>query len=179
MTQTTRSSFQVHPFHLVSPSPWPIYTSISLLVLTTSGVLTMHGFFAAQDFVFLGLLSVILSMVFWFRDIIGEGKIKINLWYFIIKILGINNNDNANVLNREDVNKMENIYEFEYYLAGLLERGACVYLPYKENIILNTILNPKIIFTCHIKDLNLYKLVKKNNKMGKVIFNLLTINYVI
>nr|YP_010632727.1 cytochrome oxidase subunit 3 [Pilophorus fibula]WBP64278.1 cytochrome oxidase subunit 3 [Pilophorus fibula] len=80
MTQTTRSSFQVHPFHLVSPSPWPIYTSISLLVLTTSGVLTMHGFFAAQDFVFLGLLSVILSMVFWFRDIIGEGKIKINTY---------------------------------------------------------------------------------------------------
>lgn len=97
MTQTTRSNFQVHPFHLVSPSPWPIYTSISLLVLTTSGVLTMHGFYAAQDFVFLGLLSVILSMVFWFRDIISEGKIKINLLYFIIKTLGINNNDNGNV----------------------------------------------------------------------------------
>nr|YP_010608731.1 cytochrome c oxidase subunit 3 [Drechslerella dactyloides]WAN89813.1 cytochrome c oxidase subunit 3 [Drechslerella dactyloides] len=38
MTNITRSNFQAHPFHLVSPSPWPLFTSISLLTLTTSGV---------------------------------------------------------------------------------------------------------------------------------------------
>jgi len=36
--------YQPHPFHMVSPSPWPILTSISLLTLTTSGALTMHVF---------------------------------------------------------------------------------------------------------------------------------------
>ena len=38
MTNLTRSNFQAHPFHLVSPSPWPLLTSASLLTLTTSGV---------------------------------------------------------------------------------------------------------------------------------------------
>ena len=44
MSNFNRSAFQGHPFHLVSPSPWPIFTCISLLTLTTSGVLTMHNF---------------------------------------------------------------------------------------------------------------------------------------
>ena len=72
MTYLVRSNFQAHPFHLVSPSPWPISTSISLLAITTSGVLTMHGFYLAQDFLFMALLIVILSMSFWFRDVINE-----------------------------------------------------------------------------------------------------------
>ena len=72
MTYLVRSNFQAHPFHLVSPSPWPISTSISLLAITTSGVLTMHGFHSAQDILFMALLIVILSMSFWFRDVINE-----------------------------------------------------------------------------------------------------------
>jgi cytochrome c oxidase subunit 3 len=41
MKQLNGSLFQDYPFHLVSPSPWPIYTSISLLNLTTNGILTI------------------------------------------------------------------------------------------------------------------------------------------
>ena len=73
MSNLNRSLFQAHPFHLVSPSPWPIYTCISLLTLTTTGVLTMHGFSNAYLFVFLALATLISSMSFWFRDIISEG----------------------------------------------------------------------------------------------------------
>jgi len=72
MTNLTRSTFQAHPFHLVSPSPWPIYTCISLLTLTTSGVLSMHGFSNAEFFLALAFLLVIFSMSFWFRDVISE-----------------------------------------------------------------------------------------------------------
>lgn len=72
MTNLTRSNFQAHPFHLVSPSPWPILTCITLLSLTTSGVLTMHGFVVAQDFVYMSLLLLIASMSLWFRDVISE-----------------------------------------------------------------------------------------------------------
>ena len=72
MTNLTRSIFQAHPFHLVSPSPWPIYSSISLLTLTTSGVLSMHGFSHAEYFLTLAFLLVISSMSFWFRDVISE-----------------------------------------------------------------------------------------------------------
>jgi cytochrome c oxidase subunit 3 len=73
MLNLNRSIFQSHPFHLVSPSPWPLYTSISLLTLTTSGVLSFHGFAYAENNLFLSLIALILSMSLWFRDIIAEG----------------------------------------------------------------------------------------------------------
>jgi cytochrome c oxidase subunit 3 len=73
MSQLTRSNFQAHPFHLVSPSPWPLYTCISLLTLTTSAVSTFHGFNQADYILMLALISVILSMSFWWRDVISEG----------------------------------------------------------------------------------------------------------
>jgi cytochrome c oxidase subunit 3 len=64
MTNLTRSNFQAHPFHLVSPSPWPIFTCIALLTLTTTGVLTMHNFSNAEHFLQLAFISVITSMSF-------------------------------------------------------------------------------------------------------------------
>ena len=67
------NKFQSHPFHLVSPSPWPLYSSISLLSLTTSAVLFFHGFSYAENNLILSLTSLILSMSLWFRDIIAEG----------------------------------------------------------------------------------------------------------
>ena len=73
MTYLTRTNFQAHPFHLVSPSPWPILTCFSLLTLTCSGVLTMHGFPSVQIMLTFALLLLIFSMSFWFRDIISEG----------------------------------------------------------------------------------------------------------
>ena len=73
MTSLTRSNFQAHPFHLVSPSPWPIFTCIALLTLTTSGVLTMHNFSNSGYFLILAFIAVILSMSFWWRDVISEG----------------------------------------------------------------------------------------------------------
>ncbi len=73
MTNLTRSNFQAHPFHLVSPSPWPLYTSLSLFALTTSTVLTIHGFNLASSFWMSAMLIVIFSMSFWWRDVISEG----------------------------------------------------------------------------------------------------------
>lgn len=73
MSNLNRSVFQGHPFHLVSPSPWPIFTCISLLTLTTSGVLTMHGFSSAGSWLPAAFTLLISSMFFWFRDVISEG----------------------------------------------------------------------------------------------------------
>jgi cytochrome c oxidase subunit 3 len=73
MTQLIRNNFQSHPYHLVSPSPWPLYTSISLFALTTSGVLTMHGYNNSQYFLLFAFLLLVSSMSFWFRDVISEG----------------------------------------------------------------------------------------------------------
>lgn len=73
MTNLIRSNFQAHPFHLVSPSPWPLFTCVALLTLTTAGVLFMHGFSNAGYLLTLGFISVVGSMAFWFRDVISEG----------------------------------------------------------------------------------------------------------
>ena len=73
MTQLIRNNFQSHPYHLVSPSPWPLNTSISLFALTTSGVLTMHGYNNSQYFLLFAFLLLVFSMSFWFRDVISEG----------------------------------------------------------------------------------------------------------
>ena len=73
MTNLKRSNFQAHPFHLVSPSPWPLNCSGALLSLTTTGVLTMHSFPHASIFLFSAFTCLILSMSLWFRDVISEG----------------------------------------------------------------------------------------------------------
>lgn len=73
MTNLIRSEFQAHPFHLVSPSPWPFNTCMALLNLTTSAALTMHGFSHAEIYLTLAFIAVISSMSFWWRDVISEG----------------------------------------------------------------------------------------------------------
>lgn len=77
MTNLIRSEFQAHPFHLVSPSPWPFFTCIALLNLTTSAVLTMHGFSHAEIYLALAFIAVISSMSFWWRDV--------NKWRYILR----------------------------------------------------------------------------------------------
>lgn len=73
MTNSIRSNFQDHPFHLVSPSPWPLYTSISLFTLTVNGALSMHLFNNSYIIFYIAMATVIASMTLWFRDIISEG----------------------------------------------------------------------------------------------------------
>jgi cytochrome c oxidase subunit 3 len=64
--------FQAHPYHLVSPSPWPFYASISLWTLTISAALSMHNFGNLYFLVYFALFTVVISMTLWFRDIISE-----------------------------------------------------------------------------------------------------------
>ena len=73
MTNLTRSQFQAHPFHLVSPSPWPLNTSFCLLATTFSAVLSFQGFEKGVNLLFVSLISVIYCMSLWFRDVISEG----------------------------------------------------------------------------------------------------------
>lgn len=73
MTIATRSKFQAHAFHLVSPSLWPIMTSITLLTITTSAALSMHNFNnIAYIVLFPAIIVLILTAGLWFRDIVTE-----------------------------------------------------------------------------------------------------------
>jgi cytochrome c oxidase subunit 3 len=73
MTNLQRSNFQDHPFHLVSPSPWPFYTSVALFTLTANGALAMHLFSSSYILFFICMFLVISTMSLWFRDVISEG----------------------------------------------------------------------------------------------------------
>jgi len=62
LTNLTRSNFQAHPFHLVSPSPWPLNTSFSLLAVTFSAVLSFHSFTGGLNILMVALLSLVFCM---------------------------------------------------------------------------------------------------------------------
>jgi cytochrome c oxidase subunit 3 len=65
-----------HPFHLVSPSPWPILTSICIGVIVFTGAFSMHMFKKIYYVFFLGLSAVVYSMCLWFRDVIVEATYR-------------------------------------------------------------------------------------------------------
>jgi hypothetical protein len=169
MLNLNRSNFQAHPFHLVSPSPWPLYTSISLLSLTTSAVLSFHGFAYAGNNLILSLTSLVLSMSFWFRDIIAEGtKNLFNPLFHTLKIaraISKEEIDNLKLNIKEDImNLTDN--QLGYFLAGLIEGDGHLSIPAKSKTILSRILNPRIVFTGHINNIEMYILLQ--TKLGGI-----------
>lgn len=166
MTNLVRSNFQDHPFHLVSPSPWPLYTSISLFTLTVNAALSMHLFNNSYILFYIALVTVVVSMAWWFRDIISEGKLvsKINYYY---------NLNISRAILIEDVNKALKDYkdgnditvftkhknDLGYYLAGLLEGDGHISLPSLGVTTLNRVLNPRIVFTSHVNNLGMYAFI--------------------
>lgn len=76
--QVQRAKFQFHPFHMVTPSPWPLFISFSLLILTMGAVVYFNGY--ASPFgdsgivlVLLGFISTAFCMALWLRDVVTEG----------------------------------------------------------------------------------------------------------
>jgi len=65
-----------HPFHLVDCSPWPIITSVSIAHLAISFSLYMHDFYSAR--LSIAFACLLLSIAFWFHDIILESTFEGN-----------------------------------------------------------------------------------------------------
>lgn len=72
MTNKVRGNIQLHPFHLVGPSPWPIFTSFSVMNLALSIALTSHGYIGNNYLILLSIIVILYSMTLWFKDIIAE-----------------------------------------------------------------------------------------------------------
>eukprot|EP00959_Pyramimonas_sp_CCMP1952_P474595 9503758-Pyramimonas_sp.AAC.1 len=70
------NTLQKHPFHLVDPSPWPIFTSLAAFTTTFGGVMFMHGFVGGDFALALGLMMIIYSMFVWWRDVIRESTFE-------------------------------------------------------------------------------------------------------
>nr|QMS50811.1 Cox3 [Metschnikowia shivogae] len=72
MTNSIRGYIQLHPFHLVSPSPWPLYTSFALMNLALSMGLTAHNYMNNNFYMLFNMFSVLYVLTLWFKDVIAE-----------------------------------------------------------------------------------------------------------
>ncbi|KAA2214619.1 cytochrome c oxidase subunit 3 [Teichococcus oryzae] len=61
-----------HPYHLVDPSPWPMVASLAAGLMLFGIIVFAHN---DTRWVFLvGLLGVLVSMFYWFRDVVREAR---------------------------------------------------------------------------------------------------------
>jgi cytochrome c oxidase subunit 3 len=67
---------QKHSFHLVDPSPWPIFSAFSALLMTFGGVCFMHGYIGGFFLFQLGFLLVVFLMYCWWRDVVREATFE-------------------------------------------------------------------------------------------------------
>jgi cytochrome c oxidase subunit 3 len=67
-----------HDYHIINPSPWPLMGSASAVVWAFGMVVGMRGLFGIAKgewwLMLTGLALIILTMVFWWRDVIKESK---------------------------------------------------------------------------------------------------------
>jgi len=64
-----------HKYHIVDPSPLPLFASIALLFLALGGVMFMHEVRFGTEVMGLGLIAIIAVVGYWWRDVIKEGRI--------------------------------------------------------------------------------------------------------
>lgn len=65
---------QTHAYHIVNPSPWPLTGALSALLLTSGLVMWFH--FNSTLLLTIGLITNILTMYQWWRDIVREGTFQ-------------------------------------------------------------------------------------------------------
>ena len=65
-----------HPFHLVDPSPWPLFASFACFITTIGAVMFMHSYVNGNFVLIMGIFMVIYSMFVWWRDVIRESTFE-------------------------------------------------------------------------------------------------------
>nr|YP_010323265.1 cytochrome c oxidase subunit III [Leptophyton benayahui]UKP88400.1 cytochrome c oxidase subunit 3 [Leptophyton benayahui] len=63
-----------HPYHLVTPSPWPYIGSIGALLVTAGSVLYFH--YSYPGLMYSGAIVIALTGAVWWRDIIREATLQ-------------------------------------------------------------------------------------------------------
>ncbi len=67
-----------HDYHLVNPSPWPLFGSLAVLVLAVGSVTFMKGLFGFEKgfpwIMVAGFAMVIWVMIGWWCEVIKEGR---------------------------------------------------------------------------------------------------------
>jgi cytochrome c oxidase subunit 3 len=73
----TKTHFKTdHNYHLVDPSPWPIFSSFGGFCITIGGVMYMHKYFGVWALFLNGFIIILYAMYIWWRDIIREATFE-------------------------------------------------------------------------------------------------------
>lgn len=75
MKTITRQNYSAFGFHLVTPSPWPIFLSFTLFGLAIGTVMSLHGYKNGEILLQLAFLLTLLGMSNWFIDITSEATL--------------------------------------------------------------------------------------------------------
>jgi len=67
---------QLHPFHIVDPSPWPIFGSLGAFFTLFGLTLYMHFYQNGLLLFSFGLFFLITVAFFWWRDVIREATLE-------------------------------------------------------------------------------------------------------
>ncbi len=67
-------SQHAHPYHLVSPSPWPVVGAFGALTLAVGAIMYMHDLAYGSAVLAIGSLLVAFTMVVWWRDVVREAE---------------------------------------------------------------------------------------------------------
>jgi len=76
---------QVHPYHLVDPSPWPLFASVSVSTMLAGSVFYFYGIVNSVFFMRLSILLTMSIMAVWWRDVIREATFEGQHTYFVEK----------------------------------------------------------------------------------------------
>lgn len=74
MNKTSPNNFVTfkHAYHLVDPSPWPLFSTMSVFLFLTGLVLYMHSYKHGGEILCLSFGLTFYSLTCWWRDIIRE-----------------------------------------------------------------------------------------------------------
>lgn len=69
---------QKHPFHLVDPSPWPVFASLAALTTMMGSVMYFHGHTWSNAVLICGIFSLAYAFFVWWRDVVREASFQGN-----------------------------------------------------------------------------------------------------
>nr|ATN41106.1 cytochrome c oxidase subunit III [Podocnemis expansa]DBA36335.1 TPA_inf: cytochrome c oxidase subunit III [Podocnemis expansa] len=65
---------QTHPFHMVNPSPWPLTGAAAAFMLTSGMIMWFHN--NKTLLLSLGLITLLLTLLQWWRDVVRESTFQ-------------------------------------------------------------------------------------------------------
>jgi len=74
---------EVHPYHLVDPSPWPVLASFAVGTLLGGSVLYFYGILFSVFFIRLSFILVSVLMAIWWRDVVREASYEGQHTYYV------------------------------------------------------------------------------------------------